>query len=230
MAITRSAEEVLEGYKLAMGPTLGTAFHGLWNDWAWLHVKWREYRSVFVTSEARIAILNTAARGFFGVAEAVLWQDVILQICRFTDPAKTAGRETLSLHCLPGLIDDFPQRQRVLDLIAVAEQHSEFARDWRNRYIAHRDRQLALSPEAKPLAPASRERAQNAIDAITAVLAHVESDYCRRPPTMFGYLSQLGDGEALLRVLRDGLDARDEALRRMRTGEGDGSFFTRPLI
>lgn len=231
MAITRSPEEVLAEYELAMGPNLGPAFHRLWNDCVWLHLKWREYRSVFGTSEERIGLLNTAARGFFGIAESVLWQDVVLDICRFTDPAKTGGRETLSLHCLPSLIDDFPQRQPVFDLIDVADERSEFARDWRNRYLAHRDRQLALkTPGVKPLAPASRDDAENAIDAITAVLARVESHYCKRPPTMFEHLSQLGDGEALLLVLRDGIEARDEALRRLGTGEADATLFTRPPV
>jgi HEPN superfamily AbiU2-like protein len=230
MAITRSPEEVLADYELAMGPKLGPAFHGLWNDCASLHLKWREYRSVFGTSEARIDLLNAAARGFFGLAQDALWESVILHICRFTDPAKPSGRETLSLDCLPGLIDDFPQRRPVIDLVALAVSRSAFARDWRHRYLAHRDRQLALMPEVKPLAPASREDAQNAIDAITAVLAHVESHYCQRLPTMFEHLSQLGDGEALLRVLRDGIEAREAALRRIGTGEGDESFFTRPLV
>jgi hypothetical protein len=100
MAITRSPEEVLEHYKLAMGPGLGPAFHRLWNDCVWLHLKWCEYRSVFGSSEARVDLLNTTARGFFGIVQDVLWQDVVLHICRFTDPAKTAGRETLSLRAV----------------------------------------------------------------------------------------------------------------------------------
>jgi len=58
----------------------------------------------------------------------------------------------------------------------------------------------------------------------------MESHFCQREPTAHEHLSQLGDGEALLRVLRDGIEARDEALRRLGAGEGDGSFFVRPLM
>jgi hypothetical protein len=125
----------------------------------------------------------------------------------------------LSLRYLPVLIDDFEQRQFVVDLINVAHKRSEFARDWRNRYLAHRDRQLALNtPGVKPLEPASRQDVQNAIDAITAVLAHVESHFCKQSPTAFDYISQAGDGEALLRVLKGGIDARQDALRQIGLG------------
>jgi hypothetical protein len=83
-----------------MGPNLGPAFYRLWNDCAWLHLKWREYRSVFGTTEERIDLLNAAARGFFGVAQDVLWQDVILHICRFTDPRRPqAGRRSRCAAC-----------------------------------------------------------------------------------------------------------------------------------
>jgi hypothetical protein len=36
-----------------------------------------------------------------------------------------------------------PSDSRAIELIEIAEEQSEFARDWRNRYFAHRDRQLA---------------------------------------------------------------------------------------
>jgi hypothetical protein len=84
MAIHRSSEEVLEHYVSDMGPNLGPVFHRLWNDCVWLHLKWREYRSVFGSSEERIELLNSAARGFFGIVQDVLWQDILLHICRFT--------------------------------------------------------------------------------------------------------------------------------------------------
>lgn len=227
MATSRSADEVRRHYELSMGPDLGAAFHRLWNDLAVLHLTWSEYRSVFGTSEARIVLMNRAASGFLGIVEDVLWNDVVLRIYRFTD--RTKSRETLSLRYLLPLIVDYKTRLEVIRLIEVAEAKGGFARDWRNRLLAHRDLQLALTPEVRPLDPASREGAQDAIDAITNVLGHVERQFCGSEPTMFEHISQLGNGEALLRVLRDGIEARDAAVNRLGTGEVDGTFFTRPL-
>jgi hypothetical protein len=133
----------------------------------------------------------------------------------------------LSLRCLPGLIDNFPQRQPVINLIEVADKRSEFARDWRNRYLAHRDRQLALNtPGVRPLAPATVEAAQEAIDAITAVLAHVEGHYRKTLPTTFERVSHLGDGvripagSIVTRDIRSGRTPRAK-LGDPETGEPD---------
>jgi hypothetical protein len=94
----------------------------------------------------------------------------------------------------------------------AAVKKSEFARDWRDRHIAHRDLNLALEEGARPLAPASRQGVADAIDAIVAVLGAVEEHY-RKAITAYGHVSHLGDAEALLHVLTDGIAARDERLR-----------------
>jgi hypothetical protein len=229
MAITMSPDEVRQHYETAMGPELGAAFHRLWNDLTNLHVRWEEYRTVFGTNEQRIELMNRAGGGFFGLVQDVLWKDVILAVCRFTDPATAKGRETLSLRYLPLLIIDYDARLVVIKMIDVAEANATFARDWRNRLVAHRDRQLALEkPGAKPLDGASRKGVQEAIDAITAVIAHVEGLY-GLPETDFDHIPDLG-GESMLRVLRDGLDARAAALDRLKSGQSDAArFFTRPL-
>ncbi len=77
---------------------------------------------------------------------------------------------------------------------------------------------LALKQGAKPLAPASRAKVKKAIAAIVAVLGAVEH-YYREMKTGYEYVSQLGDAVALLHVLRDGVEARDERLRRLTMGE-----------
>jgi hypothetical protein len=229
MAITRTADETREHYEVAMGADLGNVYYLLWNELTELHLKWAEYRSVFGTNAERIALLNKAASSFFGLSQRVLWHDILLTLCRFTDPWKTAGRETLSLNAMPALIDDFAYRTSVMNAIKAIDPKVAFARDWRNRYLAHRDRELALDIAAEPLAPASRAAVQEVLDAITNLLGDIESRFCGTSRTSFEHVSSFSDGDALLRVVRDGLDARDAALERMRTGEGDATFFTRPL-
>ena len=67
MATSRTPDEMLQDYTAAMGPKLGPAFHRLYNDNAWLHMKWNEFLKLFVKSPAQMRDLNTAAPGFFPI-------------------------------------------------------------------------------------------------------------------------------------------------------------------
>ena len=59
---------------------------------------------------------------------------------------------------------------------------------------------------------------EEAIAAIVAVLAGVENHYSRCD-NYYEHASRLGDAEALLYVLRDGVQARDDLHNRLRTGQ-----------
>jgi hypothetical protein len=76
----------------------------------------------------------------------------------------------------------------------------------------------------KPLAGASRQKVKEAIAAIVAVLAAVDAHY-RRSTTAYEHVSHLGDAEALLHVLRDGIEAQDEQFRRLKAGQISPSDF-----
>src|SRR5690606_8838309 len=80
------------------------------------------------------------------------------------------GKDTLTICRLPLLIQDCELRQRVEGLTQIARDKTKFARDWRNRHIAHRDLKLALEEPAEPLEPASRKSVNQALEAIAEVL------------------------------------------------------------
>ena len=65
MGSHRTSDEVLRDYQKKMGVELGDEFNRLYNECAWLHLKWRDYRALFGTSSDRIDLLNAAAGGFF---------------------------------------------------------------------------------------------------------------------------------------------------------------------
>jgi hypothetical protein len=233
-------DEVLLKYQAAMGDDLGAGFRRLWNDCVWLHMKWAAYTTVFEPNPQRAKLLNSASPWFFRITHDTLVETVLLTISRFTDPLEVKGRETLSLFYLASVIAiervanrKPPTGIEHFDNVALSsrvkalEQQCGFAREYRHRLLAHRDRALALNlPDAEPLEQPRREQTQAAIDAITALLNDVDSHYCNGETTWFDRDS---DGTGLLRVIRDGIEARDAALERMRTGAGDATFFTRPL-
>jgi AbiU2 len=146
MSTRHTPDELAQHYTVTMGRELGGQFYRLWNECAWLHLKWSEYVALFGTEKARLELLNKAAPGFTRLLDGVLWDDILLHICRMTDEP-TVGRrrrDTLTIRRLPLLVTGTPIEDQIKQLAHVADSKARFARDWRNRHIAHRDLRLAL--------------------------------------------------------------------------------------
>jgi hypothetical protein len=220
----QSAEEVKAQHVADMGVTLGGQFDRLYNECLFLRTKWEEYRTLFGDKESRVDLLNAAAGSFFGMVQSIMYEDVILHLCRLTDDPTVGrrNRQTLSVRQLPPLINDVGLQQHIKKLVSDARKSTEFARDWRDRHIAHRDLELATVEGTRPLTDASRILIDAAIEAITDVLRDVETHYCK-VPTAYKPLSPLGGAESLLYVLRDGIDVREELYRRLKAGQIDAT-------
>lgn len=65
-----------------MGDDLGSLYHALWNELAWLYSKWEEYVELFGTKPSRIDLLNKAAGHFFRIVQDSLWEESLLHIAR----------------------------------------------------------------------------------------------------------------------------------------------------
>jgi hypothetical protein len=209
------AEQVKQQYLEAMGPELGPLFYRFWNECAWLHFKWGEFRILFGTKPERVKILNAAAGKFFRIVQDALLENVLLHIARLVDAPETGRKWNLTLQRLPGLVAPAIKAQ-TQELLDRCVEESAFAVDRRNRYIAHRDYHLALGKGAEPLASASRASVQEAIDAIVALLNSLELHY-RKSTVDYGAL--IGDAESLLYVLKDGLEAEDRRRQRLQSGK-----------
>lgn len=134
MAEEYGPEEVKKRYVAAMGKELGQFFALLWNECAWLHWKWSDYAILFGSKPERDDLLNRAAPAFFKLVQNAMWEDILLHVCRLTDPPKSCGKDTLTLRRLPDLVSA-TIRPDVVSLLQDAVLKSEFARDWRNRHI-----------------------------------------------------------------------------------------------
>lgn len=84
-------------YVKNMGVDLGRVFFRLSNECGYLHVKWQAYVALFGTNENRVALLNRAAAGFTRMLQDMLWEDVLLHICRMTDRATIGNNDTLTV-------------------------------------------------------------------------------------------------------------------------------------
>jgi hypothetical protein len=201
-----------------LGPKLGPVYRALREDFAWLRVKWAEYRQLFGTSPERIDLLNSAAGFFFRILQDTLWEDTLLRIARLTDSPDVGGKRNLTIRALSELCDDPFLRSTVSHLVDEALAAAAFARDWRNRVIGHRDLAPALDSAATPPSPASRA-------AVSSALAAIQRAYNAISERLLG--STLADhvitpatgAEALLSVIRDGLAAEHKRRLRMEGGQ-----------
>jgi len=171
-------QDAEQRYVQAMGPELGAVFHRLSKESGWLHQKWNEYQALFRTTAERIEMLNKALDGGLNLVRQSLCDDILLHICRVTDDP----RDTLSVQQLLGTVNPVI-RQGVRSRIDALRARAAFARDWRNRRIGRRDLDRAPELTAVPLSETSRQRLQDAFDALDDLLSFVENHYGRNQPT-----------------------------------------------
>lgn len=201
-----------------MGDEIGTVYSALWQEVAWIHQKWAQYVELFGTSSGRINLLNQAAPAMFRTVQDTLWEDVLLHLARLTDPAESMRKANLSVFRLATLVANLPIGIHVESLSSAALTACEFARDWRNRRLAHRDLDLALGQNSQPLAPASRAAVKAALTALQEMLNSVSLHYLDST-TKFDLGPGSADAASLLYLLRDGLQLREDRLARMKRGE-----------
>jgi HEPN superfamily AbiU2-like protein len=209
---TQTDEEFKAECVARMGQDLGEAYHLLWRDVTEIHIKWIEFRELFATSESRFDLMNATAPAFFMRLQDTLWNEVILNLCLLTDkPAPYLTVHRL-LSALPPGHDLRPLVSAALDEVETA---TRFARDWRDRRLAHRDFAHARDPKIRPLKSASREGTEAAIAGLRRVMNLVGAHFGEADIQYAGAIQALGGASNLLWYLDSGREA-EEARRESR--------------
>jgi len=214
----RTAAQAKADHIAKMGQEVGSVYSALWQQVAWIHKKWEQYVTLFGTNEKRIDLLNAAAPSMFRTVQDTLFEDVLLHLARLTDPPSSVGRANLSARRLASVLASSPIGPEVDSLAKAALGSCEFARDWRNRRLAHTDLDLALDQAAQPLKEASRASVNGALGALEQLLNAVSRHYLDST-SMFSIGPEDDDALSLLYVLRSGLQAQDERRARIQRGE-----------
>ena len=213
----QTAEEVRQKHIECMGEELGELFFLLKQEILRLYLQWNEYANAFGDKESRVELLNRVAGGFARSIQDALWADVLLGLTRLTDPPQTGKKTNLAVTRLLDLVKD-ELKEPVAELVEKAVAATEFARDWRNRYLAHRDLAHAQDSSAKPLAAASRKLVREALEAIVAVMHAVEGSY-ENSTTMYSESKYSNGIVGLLYVLDDGVRFDQQRRKRLKNGE-----------
>jgi hypothetical protein len=192
-----------------MGNNLGEVFHQLMQEAARLHLKWNEFVALFA-DEHVVNQLNRAAPGFFGMIEETWSDDLILHICRMTDQRN----DVLTVWLIPKRVK-VALKDDVNSLILRLDAAAAFARDWRDRRIAHRNLALVLDRSAEPLSPADKQAFTGAIQAIDDLLHFVDHHFTRAERVMYDHLDMLGGAQSIRGIVDRGLRDRD---REFHTG------------
>ena len=216
--IHRSAEEIQRDNISLMGEELGMAYSALWQELALLYQKWENYVELFGTNPGRIDVLNRAASSTIRVIQDALWESILLHIARLTDPPhahRKPDQANLSIRHLTALLQETPLRDDIQTKQTETLDACKFARNWRDKSIAHRDISVALKKNAEPLAHASRLTVKLALQSLENYLNSVSTHYLQST-TGFEYGHQGDDAVALLYVIRDGLRHQDAERERIR--------------
>lgn len=202
-----------------LGPELGPLVDALSDELSWVFIRWSQYTKLF-TADARVEILNAAAPFFFWVVQETLWYDTLLGISRLAGPPKTAGKDNLSIHRVVPLIQDESLSEVVRERIDRLSLACDFAIQWRNRHIAHRDLALALKREARPLPKASEAQVSAALEALASALNAIDKHF-RRTTVAYHAASTVWDADSVVYCLRDGLRREEIRQRRLEEGQYD---------
>ena len=163
--------------KQDMPADLAKIHEALWQEITWLHAMWNAFHELYATSESNVELLNQSAPGFFSMCRYVLLRDILLGISRVTDPAQTGKKDNLSLERLANHIDQSTHSQLKAEIeqdLAVAKDRCSFARESRNRVIAHNGLLAILHGPANPLPEITKQKIEEALQIICEIMNKVK--------------------------------------------------------
>jgi AbiU2 len=210
--------QIRNAKRKAMPHPLGDVHHHLANEVRWLHIKWADYCRLYLHSKDVVGILNSTAPTFFSDLQRMLWEDVILHLCRLTDsPTMTTKKQTHERLTFKRLVPSIPNRrlQKKIDrLLSRLSRSLEFARQRRNHKLAHLTLPIPKPPQIR------RGRAKNvdrALELMRDILDAIEGTYMKdEGPGNYETIEALGSITALLHFLQKGMEVEGPgALRRM---------------
>jgi hypothetical protein len=193
-----------------MGEALGKQYTMLFLEVTVLHLYWKEFLELFGTNDKRIDRLNRSAPGFFRMLKEQQFETNVMHIARLTDSSRSVGKDNLTLLNLPNLVTNPALTAQLLTLVEEAKNKTTFARDWRNRRLAHYDLLLAIQDgKALPLPVAEKESVNAALAALADVLNAIERHY-HRGVCDFNAIAAHRGAATLLFTLGFGVKAREE--------------------
>jgi hypothetical protein len=220
----QTAEEIKEEHLKKMGDELGNTYNRIHNEIILIHLKWGEFEELYGTDEARIIEMNEIAPTFFSYLQNMLLEDVLLSISRITDVIKPRhGNERLTIQLLTKLVP-VPLNGDISKLLKQLKEDAIFIRDWRDRKIAHFDKDLALNEHAEPLKKTSRKKVNNVLATTRELMNKIELHYLGSSTAYNKVYSK--NGYELLLLAKMGLQYENLRHKFLKNGKIERADFT----
>ena len=141
--------ESLRPYEEKMGKEFANIFGYLNDHWAYARARYQEYCVLYLEQDS-VKLLNFIGPLLFKDIKRLFWHDMMLSICRLTDPSTTGRFANLSIQRLPVYFkDDLVFSKTLCTDVKNAVSAVETVRDWRDKRISHSDLFLTIQDENK---------------------------------------------------------------------------------
>jgi AbiU2 len=170
-------EQLRDEYARLMGYDLGQLFHELEREFTRLSEKWSEFQELYEAGQKRIDLLNKVASNFFYFLHRWFFEDAMLHLSRLTDPPNILGNQNLSFARLADSIPDASLRDQVRKDADRVRMKCEFARNWRNKRLAHLDLATVRNECAVPLPDVANKDVRDALKSMHELLNVVRRHY-----------------------------------------------------
>jgi hypothetical protein len=166
-----------------MPPDVGASHELLVRELMLLNTKWNDFKLLFCRSDANVRRLHDVAELFFQIVREVLADDIILGICRITDPAtsrvKGVQRANLTLDRIESLLpkSNAAKVRKIRNRLLAVRAACEPFRKHRNRRVGHFDLDTRMRRAGNLLPGISIRGTNRALKSIAGFLNAVAKFY-----------------------------------------------------
>jgi hypothetical protein len=166
---------------------------------------WRHYEILFEEGDLRRTLLHRIAPVFFGDLNQLLIEQLVLQICRLTDPPVTMRRTNLTIDYVMREADFSGAPEDLARVTALRDSIHQFRSKIipaRNRLIGHLDRDAVMT--GQPLGPASESEWTQFWDDLEQFLQVVYTRYVDSSGVfMLNDVGMISDADSLVKALKE---------------------------
>ena len=141
-------DDLHEAFRSIFGEEDGKYFDELFAEVGFALANWTMLEFIHELSDEESRAFQRSGPGFFAMAQTSMFYDVIMTICRLTDPVQSGRKKAntnLSIQYLKVLGQEGDWPEHLTRLIGEATNSAKPIRRFRDKHLAHRDLQSLRS-------------------------------------------------------------------------------------
>ena len=163
------------GYYQIFPENIREIFMWLCRDVADLRTKWNFYLELF-SSEESTELLTDIAPASFQMIEKSLRREMIVAICRLSDPIKSGEKSQEHNLSLKTLTERLDNQDQPIDILEEFRQACRPVRIIRNKRLGHNDLDTRIKPQENPLPGIGKTQIEQIIVLAEQILNYVIND------------------------------------------------------